>query len=75
MRHGAYPLSEQVFIDLIAPPILASIFWLRARGWARFVQSGTVSEETKGRQWLEFKVVLILGYFLMFGFTIYGLMT
>jgi hypothetical protein len=71
MRPGAYPLSEQVLVDLIAP----SIFGFRARGRARFVQSGTVSEETKGRQWLEFKVVLILGYVLMFGVTIYGLLT
>ncbi len=54
MRTSPYPISEQVLVDLIAPPVLASIFWLRARGWARFVQSGNVSEESKERQWLEF---------------------
>ena len=71
MRTSPYPLSEQVLVDMIAPPVLASIFWLMAHGWARFVQSENVSEETKGREWLEFKVVLILGWIAMFGVSIY----
>jgi len=75
MRTSPYPISEQVLLDLIAPPVLAAIFWFRARGWARFVQGGDVSEETKGRQWLEFRVVLILGWIVMFGISIYGWLT
>ena len=45
---------EQVLISTAGPPIIAVLWRLRARGWARTVQGGTVSEKTERRQKKEF---------------------
>ena len=75
MRPGAYPLSEQIMYDLLIPPIAAFVWKLMAGGWGSVVQGGKLSERTRGRQWFEFWVVLALGYALLFGFTIYAVLT
>jgi hypothetical protein len=75
MRNGAYPISQQILVDFVAPPIVAGVFWLMARGWAGSIQLGKVTERSKQRQGLEFWAVLGLGYLLMFGVTIYGCLT
>jgi hypothetical protein len=61
-RHQPAPFIEQMLIFVLGPPIMAGLFWLKARGWARTVQGETVSETTKRRQKIEFWVVLSLGY-------------
>jgi len=75
IRHVAAPLSEQIFYDLIIPPVGTAIWWLLSRGWAATVQGGSVSETTKRRQKIEFFVILIAAYVLMFSITIYGNLT
>jgi cytochrome b561 len=75
MRAGAYPIDQQLLYDLLFPPIGTCLWWLMARGWARAVQGGKPSETTKKRQKWEFWVVLVCLYLLMFGITIYGLLT
>lgn len=75
MRPGALPISQQILLDLIAPPVLAAVWRFKASGWARAVQGGKVSEETRDRQRMEFWVVLILSYLVMFGVTLYAWLT
>ncbi len=72
MRPGALPISQMILLDLIAPPIGAIIWRLMAGGWAGVAQGDEVSEETRGRQWAEFWAILGVGYFIMFGISIYG---
>jgi hypothetical protein len=68
------PLSQQIFLDLVAPPLGTCIWWLMARGWAGFVQAGRVSDRTQRRQRWEFWAIMFAGYVVMFGITIYGLL-
>ena len=69
------PLIQQILLDVVVPPIGATFVWLRARGWATTVQGGSVSEKTKRRQKIEFWLLLFAAYVLMFGITLYGLLT
>lgn len=50
MRPGAAPISEQIMFDLIIPPVGAALWWMMSRGWARSVQQGEISKQTKRRQ-------------------------
>ncbi len=72
VRSGALPLSQQILLDLLVPPIGTAVWWLMARGWASIVQGGNTSETTQKRQKWETWIILILAYVLMFGITIYG---
>ncbi len=72
LRHAALPLYQQILSDIFIPPVGTVLWWLMSRGWALTVQGGTVSEMTKRRQKVEFVVVLIGVYLLMFSITIYG---
>ena len=72
MRSGALPLYQQIVLDLLVPPIGSAIWAFVVRGWAGVVQGGTVTERTKQRQKIEFWVILVAAYLLMFGITIYG---
>lgn len=75
MRPGAAPLWEQVMILVLGPPIMACLFWLKARGWANNVQGGSVGERTKNRQKLEFWVLMAVMYILGFGIMLYSWLT
>lgn len=75
MRPGAAPISEQIMFDVIIPPVGAVLWWMMSRGWARSVQRGEISEQTRRRQKTEFWVILCLAYLLMFGITLYGFLT
>ena len=75
MRPGALPISQIILLDLIAPPIAAILWQVMSRGWAGVVQLGQLSQETKRRQNLGFWAILGLGYFVMFGITIYAYLT
>jgi hypothetical protein len=65
------PLMQQYLLDLVAPPIVTSLWWLFSRGTATVLQGGAVSERTKKRERIGFLVVLLLAYLLMFGGTTY----
>ena len=65
------PLLQQYLLDLIAPPVLAILWWFFSRGTATVLQGGSVSEKTKRREKIGFVVVLALAYLLMFGGTTY----
>ncbi len=65
------PLMQQYLLDLIAPPVLATLWWFFSRGTATVFQGGSVSERTKRREKVGFVVVLTLAYLLMFGWTTY----
>jgi hypothetical protein len=67
----AMPLIEQFLLDLIAPPVLATLWWLLSRAWGTAVQGGQVSESTKIRQKRGFLVMLTLLYLIGFGTTTY----
>jgi hypothetical protein len=75
MRPGAYPISQQILLDLVAPPIIAGAWWLMSGGLAGIIQGGSRSAETKSRQAQEFWALLILFYLIMFGITIYAWLT
>ena len=64
-------LVQQYLMDMVAPPIIASLWWVFSRGWAIAVQAGTVSDRTRIRQKSGFFLVLALLYVLMFGATTY----
>jgi hypothetical protein len=68
-------MYQQVLYDIFLPPIGALLWWLMSRGLATTVQGGTVSKETKRRQKVEFVVVLIATYVIMFSITIYAYST
>jgi hypothetical protein len=70
MRPGALPIQQQILVDLIAPPVGALLWRLMARGWAG-ARAEDASEEARRRRSNEFWVVLILGYVLMFGISLY----
>lgn len=64
-------ITQQVLLDVVAPPVGASLWWLMSRGWAGAVQGSNVSETTRKRQRRLFWVVLGMLYLLMFGTTLY----
>ena len=65
------PLMKQFLLDLVAPPIGASLWWIMSRGWGNAVQGGQVSTRTKNRQKVGFFVLLVLAYIIMFGITVH----
>jgi len=67
----ALPISQQILLDTLAPPILTGLWWLFSRGWANVVQGGDVSEMTKSRQGKGVWIVLTALYLIMFGATAY----
>jgi hypothetical protein len=71
-RPGSLPLSTQVLLDLIGPPIGAGLWWLLSRGWAVTVQRGEISERTRRRQVYGFWVVMGVSYVVMIAITAYG---
>ena len=76
MRPGALPLPQIILIDLTAPPVLAGLWWLMARGWAGTVQRGGVNQATKAIQAQAFWAFLVLFYLIFAGCTLYyGLTT
>ncbi|HTW60772.1 MAG TPA: hypothetical protein VMD55_03130 [Terracidiphilus sp.] len=70
MRPGALPIQQQILVDLIAPPVGALLWRFVAGGWAE-ARARDGSEETRRRRSNEFWVILILGYFLMFGISLF----
>ena len=74
-RPGAAPLPEQLAILFLGPPIMALVLKVMMRGWARTVQGATVSARTERRQKLEFWVVLVVMYVMVFGMAIYAWLT
>jgi hypothetical protein len=72
MSPGAAPLWEQLIILIFGPPIMAAFWWIAARGWALTVQGGTASPKTRGRQKVEFYVVLIVMYVVGLGMALYA---
>lgn len=71
MRPGALPIQQQILVDLIAPPIGAILWRWMTGGWSGG-QGRYASAETRRRRSTEFWVVLILGYALMFGMSLYN---
>jgi hypothetical protein len=67
----ALPIARQVLLDVVAPPVLAGLWWLFSRGWATTMQGDDVSQMTVDRQNKGFWFVLIGLYVLMFGATAY----
>lgn len=72
LRHAALPLYQQILYGMFFPPVGAAFWWLMSRGWAMTVQGGVVSERTKRRQKVEFVVLLIVAYLIMFSIIIYA---
>jgi hypothetical protein len=64
-------LSQQYFVDGIAPPVVATLWWFFSRGTANVLQGGRASERTRRFEKTGFFVVLIVAYLIMFGVTTY----
>ena len=75
MDLGTYQVSRQILVDLGAPPVIAGIFWLMARGWVASIGSGDIHTLTKHKLKIEFRIVLVLLYLAVFGKTLYSLLT
>jgi hypothetical protein len=75
MDLGTYQISKQILVDLIAPPVLAGIFWLMARGWVASIGTGDITTLTKQKLKIECRIVLALLYLVVFGKTLYSLLT
>ena len=75
MDLGTYQISKQILVGLSAPPVIAGIFWLMARGWVASVGSGDITSLTKQKLKVEFRIVLALLYLAVFGETLYSLLT
>lgn len=64
--HGQpQPLSFQIAIAVLSPPILACGVFLMSRGWALAVRRGTLSEATRHRQARMFWGLLVIMYIMM----------
>jgi hypothetical protein len=72
MCPDAAPVWEQILISVVGPPVIATLWRFRARGWARTVQGGTVSVKTERRQKTEFWILLIVLYAIMIGVFMYS---
>lgn len=70
-----YQISKQILVDLSAPPVIAAIFWLMARGWVVSIGPGDITTLTKEKLKIEFRIVLALLYLAVFGETLYRLLT
>jgi len=75
IRPGALPLSTQIVLDLIAPPIGAALWWVLSRSWSTLVHGGSVPPKTIRRQKIEFWILLGVAYALMIFITAYAYMT
>jgi|KBSSwiStaDraftv2_1062776.scaffolds.fasta_scaffold236613_4 hypothetical protein len=75
MNFGTYQISKQIVFDLSAPPMIAGIFWLMARGWVASIGLGETTALTKQKLKIEFRIVLALLYLAVFGETLYSLLT
>lgn len=72
MGSAALPLGQQILFLLFSPPIGALLWLFMARGWARQVQGGTISDQTKQRQKKLFWGFLIFMYIFNLGTFIYA---
>ena len=75
MDPGAYQISKQVLVNLGAPPVIAGIFWLMARGWVVSVGPGDVTTLTRQKLKIEFRIVLVVLYLVVFGDALFSLLT
>lgn len=75
MDIGTYQISRQILLDLCAPPLIAGVFWLLARGWVASIGSGAITTLTKQKLKVEFRIVLVVLYLAVFGETLYTLLT
>ena len=74
-RPGVLPLSQQIILDLLFPPVGAGIWWLMSTGWAMLMQGGKISDRTKIFRKRLFWALLAAAYALMFGVTFYTYLT
>jgi hypothetical protein len=74
MDLGTYQISKQILVDLGAPPVIAGIFWLMARGWVLLIGPSNMITLTKPKLGIEFRIVLVLLYLVVFGETLYRLL-
>jgi hypothetical protein len=70
---GTYQISNQILVDLGAPPVIAGFFWLMARGWVASIGPGGITTPTRQKLKIEFRIVLVLLYLVAFGETLYSL--
>ena len=75
VKPGALPLAQQIILDLVFPPVGATIWWLISTGWAMLMQGGRISERTKVWRRNLFWILLVGAYALMFGVTLYTHLT
>ncbi|HXS74733.1 MAG TPA: hypothetical protein VN753_01045 [Terracidiphilus sp.] len=75
MVPGTYQISKQILVDLSAPPVIAGIFWLTACGWVASIGPDGITTLTKQKLKIEFRIVLVLLYLVVFGETVYSLLT
>jgi hypothetical protein len=57
---------ETIGLLIIFPWVGAFIWLLLSQGWARTVQGGEISQQTRKRQRIGFWVVVVTTYFVMF---------
>lgn len=75
MRQGALPTTELILLDLVAPPVIAGLWWIMSRSWGGIVQGGSTSKETRIRQFQGFWALLIFLYLMAVGTTLYAWLT
>jgi hypothetical protein len=71
----ALPLYQQLLLDLIAPPIVAGLWWAFSRAWAIAVQGQPISVKTRTRQARLFWIALIIFYLTMISVTAFANLT
>ena len=62
MRTGTLPLSGQLAVLLLGPPIMAALWWLLGRAWSYVVQGGNPTPRTKGWSSKGFWILLVIMY-------------
>jgi len=65
------PLTQELLLDVLAPPIVAGIAWVLGSVWSSLVGGGTRSDSARKWGKVTFLVILVGGYLMMFGATAY----
>lgn len=75
MDLGTYQISKQILFDLSAPPVIAGVFWVMARGWVASIGPGNINTLTRQKLKVEFRIVLVLLYLAVVGETLFRFLT
>jgi hypothetical protein len=71
MQTGTLPLSGQLAVLLLGPPIMAALWWMLGTVWSHVAQGGNPTPRTKVWASKGFWILLVTMYAIAIGMAIY----